>query len=351
MSDLITVPDVAIEIGGRSDGQRIRGVRISDWEGLSIERSIDSGADGFSFSTPWNPTENVRRAFRPYDNTVVEVYSGDRRLITGYVERVSAQSDGSNRALNIQGRSVTGVLLDWSAGPPFEFSGLTFNQIAAQVAHPYSVRAVPDFGPLDDVQIEIGQSVYEFLSALASVNGRYGRPTPAGALEFVTIRNAAPVADLVEGQSPVLSISTSHDVTKLFNEYMVVATSDGEPGITVSEYDNRQAPGIRGRKIVQPSQQSDDYTQAAKLIRSRAMIDSYQPKARVTGWQHAGGYWTPGEEVRVLAPGAYIAQPSRLIIRKAVFTLDESGGLVTYLDLALPEAYSNTYPEVLPWAG
>jgi prophage tail gpP-like protein len=349
MSDLLTVPDVSIEIGGRSDGQRIRGVRISDWEGLRIERSIDSGADGFSFSTPWDPTNQNRRAFRPYGNTVVEVFCDDQRLITGYVELVSASTTGNSRGLNIQGRSVSGVLLDWSAGPPFEFQGLTFNQIATRIAHPYAVRAVPDFGPLDDVQIEVGQTVYEFLSSLAAANGRYGRPAPSGALEFVTIKNASPVADLEEGRSPVVSISTSHDVTKLHNEYMIIAQSDGEPEINPSVFDRRMPAAIRGRKINQPSQQSVDYTEAAKLMRSRAMIDSYSPKATVTGWKHVGGYWTPGEEVRVLAPGAYIAKPSRLIIMRASLTMDGSGGLVTELDLALPESFSNEYPEVVPW--
>jgi prophage tail gpP-like protein len=341
---------VYIEIGGSSvDGTP--GERIAGWQGLQVVRSIDSAADAFSFDIPFNPSpENLRR-FRPYLNQRVRVFADDELVISGYLEMVTATTSAGQRTLNLQGRSVTGVLIDWSAGPPFQFQGLTFNQIANKIAHPYLVYATPDTKQLDDVQIEPGQTVYQFLSSLASVNGLYGRAVAdQEAIQFVTLGNTAPVADLVEGDSPVQSVSAMHDVTKLHHTYQIIAEADGNPDISASVTDRRMAPAIRGKKIVQPSQTSADYTAAARLLRSRATIESYSPSATVTGWTYGKGkFWRGGDVVRVYAPGAFIVKPSLLIIQRATFTLDESGGQVTTLEMALPETFSNTYPEVLPW--
>jgi prophage tail gpP-like protein len=342
-------PRIVIEIGGSQAGELVRGERISGWSGLSVVRTIDSGADAFSFNIPWNPTAANLERFRPYSAQQVVVWADDEKLITGYLEMPSFSTSEGSRTANLQGRSITGVLIDWSAGPPFQLQGLTFNQIASKIAHPYSVRAVPDTQPIADVQITPGQTIYEFLSSLAAANGLYGRPTATGTLEYVTITGRSPVADLTEGEKNIIEISASHDLTKLHNKYLVIASSDGNPDISASVTDSRMAPAIRGTKIIQPQQESADYSAAARFARSRAYIDSYTPQAVVKGWRHNTGFWRAGEVVRVYAPGAFIVRRSLLIIKRVTFSLDESSGRITTLDLALPEAYSNTYPEATPW--
>ena len=303
----------------------------------------------FSFSVPWNPTPDNIRRFRPYQSQQVVVWADQEKLITGYLEALSLISSPEDRSMNIQGRSITGVLIDWSAGPPFQFTGLTFNQIAQKIAHPYVVVAIPDTAPLADVQITPGQTVYEFLSQLAAANGLFGRPTATGRLEFVNIANSAPVADIVEGENNVVSVSTGHDVTALHNEYIIVASSDGNPDISASVTDRRMAPAIRGKKIIQPEQESADYSAAARLARSRAWIKSYPVQVVVKGWKHDGAFWRAGEIIRLKALGAFVVKPSLFLIKQATFSMDESSGRITTLDLTLPGTYSNTYPEVVPW--
>ena len=105
----------------------------------------------------------------------------------------------------------------------------------------------------------------------------------------------------------------------------------------------------RGRKIEELGQQTTDITQAAKFSRSRAIIDSYEASVVVDGWKYDGHIWTPGEIITVKAPGAYIFDETRLIIKRTSMTIDESGGQITVLDLGLPEAFDNSDPKGLPW--
>jgi len=368
-TSLSAAPEITITINGE---------QLAGWEGLSVVRSIDSAADAFSFSLPWNPSAENRTRFRPFATPIVKIEADGALILRGYVEQVNAATDSGKRQLNIQGRSETGVLVDWSAGPPFEFEGVSFNDIAAKVAHPYTVVAPVDVdvskqGTIDAntqsaldvvgygsfalpvIDVEIGQTVFEFLSQLAAANGLWARPatvTNGSILQFVRLNpNRASVADLLEGQSPVLTVAVSHDVTKRFSTYTAISQQDGEQQEATVSDPLTLGRNIRGTRIVELKQRTTDITQAAIRARSQAIIDSYQPSCTVSGWTHDGDYWRAGDIIRLQAPGAMVYEPSRLIIRRATFKLDEQQGQTTQLDLTLPEAYAQTQPEATPWAG
>lgn len=353
------VPRISITVRGANGYEKLSG-----WEGLSIEKSIDSAGDGFAFRFPYDPNSENKNRFRPFGTQAVKVYVDDELLITGYVENVGASTGVNNRSLEIQGRSVTGTLVDWSAGyvydpnkpvsqleTAFQFEGMKFNDIARRVSGPNEVIAEPDAGPFPDVAIEPGQSIFQFLSSLAAANGLWARTTPQGGLRFVKIKKTAPVADLIEGTSPVTSVSTGHDVTQRFRGFIAVAQEDGNPEVSATAEDTYMALGIRGVKIIQPLQRSENYKNTAEFARARSLINSYVATVNVTGWTHGGAFWKPGETVRLYAPGAFVNQYTPLIIKRANFKLDENSGQTTTLDLTFPEAYENRLPEVLPWEG
>lgn len=355
-------PEISIQIGtDYADGQNIY-EKLAGWEGLSVEKSIDSAADGFAFSFPFDPESKNKDRFRPFGIQPVKVYADEQLLITGYIESVGATTGSNNRSLEIQGRSISSGLVDWSAGykynpnvavknvqTVFQFENVKFNDIAAAVSGPLDVKAVPNVGPFPDVAIEPGQSIYDFLSSLAAANGLWARTTPQGGLRFIKIEKSAPVVDLIEGTSPVLSVTTGHDVTKRYRGYIAIADADGSPEVSASAEDTQMPIGKRGIKIIQPNQKSADYTQAAQFARSRALISAYSVQVSVTGWTFNNRFWTPGDTVRVKAPGAFILKLSPFIIKRAAFKLDEAGGQITDLELTFPEAYNNRLPEVLPW--
>ena len=134
--------------------------KLSGFQGLQVSRAIDAAADAFSFSLPWNPTEKNIERFRPFNPQIVRVRVDDELLLTGYVEKSEFSTSADSKALNIQGRSASGTLLDWSAGPPFQFQNVTFNQFNTKLYQNFDPTAdagvafaTPDTAPISEVSI------------------------------------------------------------------------------------------------------------------------------------------------------------------------------------------------------
>lgn len=335
--------------------------KLSGFEGLQVIRSIDSAADAYSFSLPWDPMLGNIERFRPFKVRRVEVLVDDEIIITGYLEKLSFSTSAGGRRLNVQGRSASGTILDWSAGPPFQFENLTFNNISKELSKAIHsslaggvVFATPDTPPIAEVTIEPGDTFFKIISSLASSHGLWARPTAGGRLEYLKLSSTREsVATLEEGISPVRVITADHDVTKRFQKYMVIGTSEGENSTAeVSDYESLGL-GVRGRQISELKQQTTDIDQAAKYARARAMIDSYKATAEVDGWHYNGNLWTPGDIITVKAPGAFILKSTRLIIMKVTYKIDESGGQSSILDLGLPGVFDGTEIKLkdLPWVG
>ena len=340
------------------------GVELDRWSGLQINRSIDQGADGFAFSVPYSPTpENLER-FDPYRSLRAVIKESGEQVIEGYMEQLGYSYETAGATLEIQGRSRVAPIIDMSAGPPFEFQNTTFKSIVNTIATgvegrygapspgQFSVQAQsgdPDF-PVTSASIDPGQTVYEFLSKLASAHGLYAIPRRSGGLVFGTLdsRRRA-VATLIEGESPVNRIRTNHDLTQRFYRYTAIQSRDGESSSASVEdtgVDNR----IRGGTVVEPEQESADLSEAARFARARALVKSYSASAEVTGWRHDGELWEPGDIIEVQAPSVRIMNLSRLVIRRVTMQLDENGGEMTRLDLALPELYDGSDIRGFPWA-
>jgi prophage tail gpP-like protein len=336
-------PEITITIGG----EKLRG-----WDGATITRSIDSCADAFALSFPWDPTADNIRRFRPFQYQPVVIEVDGETLLTGTIDRISVSSDSGARAIQIDGRSASGVLADVSAGPPWQYEGVKFSEILRTIGGfcGVSIQVPPteDTGALAVVEIDPGQTAFDFLSSLGVANGLNPRPLENGSLQFTRmsgLAGRAAIADLEEGADPVLSISTDFDATKRFSRYDVIQDSDGD-ALTASATDD--IPAVRV-KTVQPSQQSADLDAAAKAARARGYLESFSAAASVTGWTYNGTFWAPGGIVTVNAPGAMLRDGGRLIIRQATYRIDGSAGQVCDLALALPESVSNSTPRVVPW--
>jgi len=85
----------------------------------------------------------------------------------------------------------------------------SFNTIARRLSPRVPVIAVPDIQDVS-AQIEAGTTVYDALSTIASGRGLWAQPRPDGSLRFSRIATTAPVATLSEGDTPIISIETTH---------------------------------------------------------------------------------------------------------------------------------------------
>lgn len=360
--------EISISIGGYRSGDSIVGGKtLTGWEGLTVSLGIDRCSNAFSFSVPYS--DKNKDLFKPFKAPIIQIkvlaggqpvgIESDGTILTGYIEKEGFSSNGANKTITLEGRSASGVLADYSAGPPFQFSNMTFNQFSTamyRALYSSATRGVafatPDTGYIGEVSIDIGQSAYEVLSKLASAQGLYAFPTPGGRLEYKKITPSGSVASLTE-TSPVLeTVDSSFDITKRFWQYVAIGTYQGNPSAqsSLSDYESF-LPAVRGRKIEQIKQESTSIASAAEFIRSRSILDSFSVGCSVLGWHYKGKIWQPGEIVTLDAPGAYIEKPTKLMIREASFTIDESAGQKTTLSLCLPSSFDGTTPkaEDLPW--
>jgi prophage tail gpP-like protein len=357
--------------------------KLSGFSGLQISLGIDTASNAFAFSIPWNPTaENIER-FSPFRPDIVKIFIDDQTILTGYLEVNSWNTSEGQKTLTIQGRSASAPIVDYSAGPPFQFQDITFNDFGREMwkavggnvtkttetfidfsaegnRETRTVESInggavaladPDTAKISEISFSPGETLYEVLSKLASAQGLWAIPTSDGQLSYKKLSSKAPsVATLIEGQGPVRSVTSTADLTKRFQRYMVVGAFEGNPEATAEVIDP-ETFGLakRGRKIAPLSQQSTDIEQAAKFLRSTALIESYKASCEVTGWHYNGNLWQPGTIMTLKAPGANINNAARFMIRNVTLQLDENGGQVTGLDLDIPEAYDGTEPEVLPW--
>lgn len=382
-NSLNTAPEISVKLNNTNE-------ILKGFTGFQVINAIDAAANAFSFSCPFDPTDINRRRFRPYTAGVVEIKLGDEVFLRGYAEVVSVTSSGNAREVQIQGRSASGAILEWSAGPVwdrdgdafvhnehattvssssvwmvgdptfsvetvFELQGLTAGQIARKIAGAHMIYFEPDTPVISELSITAGQTIHKVLSGIAELNGYFGVPQSDGSLIF---RNdlglTAPVADIIEGESPETVISTNHDATKRFWKYRVIGSTTGVSNITTESTDSKLSPAIRGIKLIKPDQQSTDYQKTADNARATAFIDSYACSVTLSGFAHnlpdgSWEFWKAGDVVRVYAPGAMIYRTTKYIIQRATFQLDENGGQQTALDLGFPEAYRSDYPSEVPW--
>lgn len=319
--------DITIAITGQAQ-------QLAGWSGLQIIRAIDSCADGFSFSFPWEPTAQSRNRWRAYRTTSCVISYRGTPVVTGVIERIAAAWAAQRKELTIEGRSASGLLLDLSA-EPIELTA-SFNAIARRLSPNVTITASPNITDLT-VQIEAGKNIYDVLSGIAAGHGYWAQPQSNGTLRFSRIRSSAPVGRLTESESPIISIETAHDLTRRYYRYRTIVTADGTT--SSGEAIDNGVDQARDGRVVQTSNDANPI-EAARFERSRGIVDSYTCVVTVAGWTIDGQLWAPGQTVSIEAPSAMIYNRSTLMVKRATLQFDEASGAVTELDLTFPAVYS-----------
>ncbi len=363
--------DVRLEINNRT---------FTGWTGVSIDMAVDQLADAFSVSAPFDPDRaDLRDAFRPFGYQPVKVYIGDDLLITGRIEKVEHQSDAGDRVLTVQGRSLTGALVDCSIDGELEFSGLALSTIARKIAGRFgvSVRADNDTNSIEVARAEYGQTAADFLLGLANARHLFLNSSYDGKLVIswgASFAKKSAAAALVEGRAPLLSVSTSFDGTGRFSVYKVATQFAGMSDI-MGEAKDAGVPIYRPHlRVVSDVDSDNSFMEAgdvqliaalqkmalekaekgadssARRVRSEAMVKSFSVSARVAGWRRPDGKrWAERQTVTLKAPGAALYTECQYLIAGVSYKLDESDGQVVDLRLVFPETYAGGMPEVLPW--
>jgi len=341
--------DVELEIGS---------VRFTDWEALTISRALDTCADAFSFSSAFNPERaDLRAAFKPFGYQPATIKIDGELILTGQIESVAPSLVESDRPINIQGRSLTGPLIDCAIDEVgYEFSGLSLRKIAEKVAARFGVKVVTSEAILaaadkaiGEARAEPGALAFDFLSGLAASMGVLLTNDAPGRLVITSPNpNAAPVAALVEGLSEMRSISANYDGTKRFSEYKVLLQQDGNEAITGIANDPKIMV-YRPRIYTSGQGPATGAKSSAEWARALALAESVQVDISLSGWRGPSkALWAPGQIVTIKAPSVFIDTEMPFMIAGVDFALD-GGGRTSALRLVLPSTYTGKTPEAYPW--
>lgn len=350
-----TVPaSVDDEVAIRIDGRVFRG-----WTASTIERNINTVADAFTFTLPYDPSDSeLVELTRPYSYKSADLFIGGELYIAAQTVKWNPAIRVNETIKTIDARTRAGHTIEcMGQRSAMEFSGQTLSQIATEIMKPYGDDLKPLFFDGDSdmfpkVRKEITDTDFAFLSGLAAQKGFMITSSDTGQMAFVRAAlTGKPVARFIEGETAIEHISASYDGQLRFSSFQAVTESAGTAGPTAILNDE-SIPIYRPFVFTADDLESGNIDTALAWRRSKSLADSTSLAITATGWRNeTGQLWRENMRVTVKAPSVDVITETDYIISGVVPTKDENGGNVAKLKVVLPQAYSLEFPDSFPWEG
>lgn len=209
----------------------VNGVPFHNFTKISVSRSIENFCGTFDFEA----TAADQRGFPIGRGAHIGVMVNGRRIVTGWVEKISPSISSSDHMVSISGRDVTCDLVDSTLAansvelnPPITLEGIiqaVLDAIGLKLTIKNNVAGLEPFGSDDLVACEAGQGAFEFIElharkkqVLITTDGNgtiviTRAETVNGDYRFTNRRDGA--------FNNVLSSSASYDDSQRFNQYVV----------------------------------------------------------------------------------------------------------------------------------
>ncbi len=329
--------EISLETGGN---------RFGGWTAVSVSRSMEALAGGFSFTaSERSPTDPLGRPIVMGDSAVVRL--GEVALITGYIDKIEPQYDDVSHTIRVGGRSRTSDLVDCSATfEPGEWRERRLEQIAADLTQPFGIKVrteVPTGLPFSTFKLEPSETVH---AAIARAAGqRAVLVTDNGDADLVLTRVGASRAGIeLRKGARILRARGSFSDRDRFSVYKVKGQrrstdSDGDdPQIQVSA-DAKDLGVTRFRPLDVLAEEPGSTTTAADRAKWEASTRqgrALRATVTVQDWEHPGGIWLPNQRVNI--HDAWLGIRREMLITGVTWILDASGRR-TDLSLTPPEAF------------
>ena len=272
---------------------KIEGKVFSGWTASNIKRNINTVADAFTFSFPYDPDDlQLREKTRPYTYKKTELFIGGDLYISGQSVKWNPAIRTNATIKTIDSRTKAGHTIECMAQKTaLEFNNQTLAEIATEVMKPYGDNLKPLFFDGDSdifpkVRKEITDTDFSFLSGLASQKGFMITSSDDGSMAFIRANvSGKPVFRFIEGTTAFEHISASYDGTKRHSSYQAVTESAGEPGPS-SSLDDPSIPVYRPFVFSADDLEAGNLETALQWRRSKALADSTSISVTVTGWRN-----------------------------------------------------------------
>lgn len=336
----------------RINGRGYRGVTAG-----RIERGLNSIADGFTFTIPYDPNDrDLVDALRPYQYQNATLHIGGEPYITAQIVKPRLQFGNGETVATIECRTVPGDMIEcMSSRESLEYNDQTLLEIGNDIARRYNLKAFSaegDSGKILAAVKEVTETDFAFLSRLAAQKGFLVTSARDGNLMFTRAAvDARPVATLRAGQFPFEGGSVVYDGSKRFSTWFGYAeVADQQPATAYLR--DSSIPARRPFAFTADESEADNIEAAVRWRMAKSTADATSVTLTLAGWRNPDGQlWEENMKVLVYAPQLMLFQETEMITQVVNLSKAEAGGDITSMTLVLPGAYNLTMPDSFPWDG
>lgn len=334
------MPDILLYVNGRVYG---------GWKEARVTRSINALSGSFSLSVMDRWEVNAQPwQIMPGDECVVKI--NGQPLITGYVDAASPSYDANGHGIDISGRDKTCDLVDCSAVvSSYELRSVKLEDIAAALAKPFGLKVLTqaDTGArFESFAIQPGETCFEAIERAARQRFMAVTTNGAGDVVIANIGTTRAADSLVEGRN-IKEASAAYDFKDRFSEYIVkgqaAAREDGDEPPKNAVQATMRDDGIRRYrpKVLTAEMQSSDGSAADRAELEAATRAGKSTKIDVTvqGWTMSNGELWPLNALVTLQSPLLLADDVELLITQIEFSVSDSSGTLTRLELMKPGTY------------
>lgn len=323
---------------------KIAGNRFTGWEEVTVQRSIETCAGGFSITVSDVPDWQIN----PNDECVVEL--DGEVAITGYVDAVQLGKEGSTHTISVSGRDKAGDLIDCSVvHKGNEFVGQSLLQIAQTLCKPFGikVRVTTDVSPaFPKFAILPSESVWQSLERLARQRGVLIVSDGVGGVVFMQPNRQHSGMALVEGVN-ILSATATFNTQDRFSDYYIKGQTAGNDdifGVAAAQIETHATDS--GIKRYRPLIILSETNTSTATSQTRVNLEATTRAARsgevditVQGWQRDdnGKLWLPNMLVSCKVPSVRVS--GDMLISSVNYKKSSQTGTTTSMKLARPDAF------------
>ncbi len=325
---------------------KVGGSFYGGWKSVRVQRGIEQIAGAFSLGVTekWVGTPTPRPI---HPGEPCQVLMDGEPVITGYVDEVGPDYNGTSHGISVEGRDKTADLVDCSAiYKSGQWKGRSLAQIARDLCEPFGIRVIEE-APVPETfasfNIQEGETVFECLERAARMRGVLLVSDGLGNLVITRSGREKAAATLEEGVN-ILRARGTFSQRERFSRYIVkghgreIDDTFGE-GVTGASGEARDDAITRYRPLIVLAEDGGhaSFSRRAEWERNVRMGRGSRATVTVQGWRRSDGVlWTPNTRVNFTSP--LIHADFEALIVSCTYTLDE-GGTLTELELCRPEAF------------
>lgn len=333
----------------------IDGNTISGWESISVSRALGSLSGDFTFNLTDFPLADTK-TINPGKAIVIEMVgdtSLSHKLMTGYIDRVSRSKDANSTTLEFNGRDKTSDLIDSAAlYKTSNWRKKKISQICKDICNPFGIPVVletSDF-QVEDFALQSGETAFTAIERLARAYSIMLITDEFGRLKLSRVSANRAEVRLVVGQN-VKSVLYEEDYSGRYSKYYARGQGKGSGNewsndIVALKGESEDLGVDRYRPYVFSVEKKMNRTEIQKRVNWEAQVRAGRAvrcDVVVKGWlqdptSFVSAPWAVNTIVNIVDEKWGI--DSEFIISAVTFTLSNTEGRTTALELSPPEIFA-----------